>query len=223
MIESKKWKTFKPLTKGWSNDIKYYVEDFKNQKFLLRISEISLHDKRLSQFKLLKEVSKLGLNTPTPYEFGKLDDGRIYMILSFLEGKDAEEVIPTLDEKKQYELGLEAGKILKKLHDIPAVSNKSWKDIYEDKISRKIKAAKEAKIKHKHLDLFIDYVLEKKHIIEKNPMKFQHGDYHIGNMIVTNDLNIGIIDFDKADIADPLDDFKPFFGLLINLVYFKRD
>lgn len=48
------------------------------------------------------------------------------------------------------------------------------------------------------------------HIIKDNPMKLQHGDYHIGNMVITKDNVIGIIDFDKMDIADPIDDFKPF-------------
>ncbi len=210
MMQIKKWIKIEPLSKGWSKDIKYYVEDIKKQKFLLRISEASLYDKKLDHFKLLKEVNKLNYNTPIPYEFGKFDDGRVYMLLSFVEGQDAIKILPTLDERKQYQLGKEAGKILKRFHEIPIVTNVTWKEVYENKIPRKIKAAKEAKIKHKHLDIFIDYVLNHMHIVQNKTMKFQHGDYHIGNMIITKDLELGIIDFDKIDIADSLDDFKPF-------------
>lgn len=200
----------KPLVKGWSKDIKYYIEDKENRKFLLRISDASLYDKKLAHFKLLKEINKLGLNTPIPYEFGKLDDGRVYMILGWIEGEDAEKVLPTLDERKQYTLGKDAGKILKSLHEIPIITNNTWRDVYEYKIPRKIQAAKAAHVKHKHLDKFINYVLENMYIVRNNSMKFQHGDYHIGNMIITNNLELAIIDFDKMDVADPLDDFKPF-------------
>lgn len=210
MIKTKRWIKIEPQTKGWSKDVKYYVEDIEKRKFLLRISENSAYDKKLEHFKLLKEVNKLGYNTPIPYEFGKFDDGRVYMLLSWIEGQDAEDILPTLDEKTQYELGNEAGKILKRLHEIPIITNITWQKVYQNKIPRKIQAAKEAKIKHNHLDIFIDYVLEHMHIAQNNTMKFQHGDYHIGNMVITNDLKLGIIDFDKMDVADPLDDFKPF-------------
>lgn len=210
MIITKKWVKIELLTKGWSKDVKYYIEDIEKQRFLLRISEHSLYDKKLEHFKLLKEVNKLGYNTPTPHEFGQFDDGRVYMLLSWIEGQDAQEILPKLDESKQYELGKEAGKILKRLHEIPIITNMTWRELYKNKIPRKIQAAKESQIKHKHLDKFINYVLENMNIVQNNSMKFQHGDYHIGNMVITNDLKLGIIDFDKMDVADPLDDFKPF-------------
>lgn len=132
------------------------------------------------------------------------------MLLSWIEGQDAQEILRKLDESKQYELGKEAGKILKRLHEIPIITNMTWRELYKNKIPRKIQAAKESQIKHKHLEKFINYVLENMNIVQNNSMKFQHGDYHIGNMVITNDLKLGIIDFDKMDVADPLDDFKPF-------------
>jgi serine/threonine-protein kinase len=67
MIKTKRWIKIEPLTKGWSKDVKYYVEDIEKRKFLLRISENSAYDKKLEHFKLLKEVNKLGYNTPIPY------------------------------------------------------------------------------------------------------------------------------------------------------------
>lgn len=41
----------------------------------------------------------------------------------------------------------------------------------------------------------------------KKSISYQHGDYHLGNMIVNNG-HIGIIDFDKFATSDPMDDFK---------------
>lgn len=210
MKKAKKWIKIEPLTKGWSKDIKYYIEDIYNQKFILRISDSSFYNKKLEQFKLLEKVHKLNIKMQTPLEFGRLDDGRVYMLLSWLDGQDAEIILPTLEENQQYVLGKEAGKLLKRLHEIPVTTNITWKETYQSKIPRKINMAKNASIKHKHLDEFIKYVEDHMHIIEDNPMKFQHGDFHIGNMIITKNMDIGIIDFDRMDIADPIDDFKPF-------------
>lgn len=210
MKKAKKWIKIEPLTKGWSKDIKYYIEDIHNQKFILRISDSSFYNKKLEQFKLLEKVHKLNIKMQTPLEFGRLDDGRVYMLLSWLDGQDAEIILPTLEENQQYVLGKEAGKLLKRLHEIPVTTNITWKETYQSKIPRKINMAKNASIKHKHLDEFIKYVEDHMHIIEDNPMKFQHGDFHIGNMIITKNMDIGIIDFDRMDIADPIDDFKPF-------------
>ncbi|MGD9887420.1 MAG: phosphotransferase, partial [Bacilli bacterium] len=47
-----------------------------------------------------------------------------------------------------------------------------------------------------------------------------HGDFHIGNMIINNG-HIGIIDFDKNEIADPYDDFKPFCWNVFASPYFE--
>lgn len=210
LIQRENWIKIEPLTKGWSKDIKFYIEDIHHQKFILRISDASLYDRKLKHFNLLKEIQELKINTPEPIEFGKLDDGRVYMILSFLDGEDAEKKVPTLNEKEQYLLGKKAGNILKKIHSIPIATESTWYDIYKAKIPRKISKAKDAPIKHKHLDVFIDYVLNHMHVVENNPMRLQHGDYHVGNMVVTKNLELGIIDFDKMDIADPIDDFKPF-------------
>lgn len=38
---SKAFKNIEPINKGWSNDTKYFVETFENQKCLLRVSDIS--------------------------------------------------------------------------------------------------------------------------------------------------------------------------------------
>lgn len=210
LMQRENWIKVVPLTKGWSKDIKFYIEDIHDQRFLLRISDPTLYESKLKHFNLLKEIRELKMNVPIPYEFGKLDDGRVYMILSWVDGEDAEIIVPTLNEKEQYLLGKKAGNMLKKLHDIPITAKDTWHDFYNTKIPRKIKKASDASIKHKHLDTFIEYVLNHMHLIEDRPMKLQHGDYHVGNMVVTKDLELGIIDFDKMNIADPIDDFKPF-------------
>ena len=54
-----------------------------------------------------------------PIEFGTCEEG-VYSIQSWIDGVDAEESVPTLSDTEQYVYGLEAGRILRKIHSIPA-------------------------------------------------------------------------------------------------------
>ncbi len=50
-----------------------------------------------------------------PLEFGICHDGQsVYSLFTWIEGKDAEEIIPTLTAAQQYQLGVQAGDALKK-------------------------------------------------------------------------------------------------------------
>lgn len=209
-----------PLTKGWSKDKKYILTS-KDKKYLLRLSNISLYNKKKEQFELLKKIEKLDINCSRPVEFGKLDEENIYMILTYLEGESCEDVLPRLTNEEAYKLGIEAGQVLQKLHNIPVdTSNMSWKEKYKEKIPRKIKALKECKYKLPLEDFLIDYFISKSYLMEDRPLKFSHGDFHAGNMIVHKG-KIGIIDFDKNTISDPYDELKPFCWNVFKSEYFE--
>lgn len=209
-----------PLTKGWSKDKKYILTS-KDKKYLLRVSDISLYDKKKKQFELLQKNEKLDINCSRPVEFGKLDEENIYMILTYLEGESCEDVLPRLTNEEAYKLGIEAGQVLQKLHNIPVdTSNMSWKEKYKEKIPRKIKALKECKYKLPLEDFLIDYFISKSYLMEDRPLKFSHGDFHSGNMIVHKG-KIGIIDFDKNTISDPYDELKPFCWNVFKSEYFE--
>ncbi len=43
--------------------------------------------------------------------------------------------------------------------------------------------------------------------IAGRPNRFQHDDFHLGNLIVRTGSLVGVIDFDQADYGDPWHDF----------------
>ena len=45
-------------------------------------------------------------------------------------------------------------------------------------------------------------------MLRNRPQCFQHGDYHIGNMIITPTGELGIIDFNRWDYGDPWEEFN---------------
>ena len=101
-----KFRTKEPINKGWSSDKKYCVTDENGTQYLLRISDSALHDKKLAEFNMMKQVASLGVPMCQPIEFGTLEEG-VYSIQSWIDGEDAGTVILSLDEKSQYQYGLD--------------------------------------------------------------------------------------------------------------------
>ena len=199
-----------PLLKGWSSDIKYILEDGNGARYLLRLSNADLYEKKKDQFDLLKKIGRLGFNCSRPFEFGTAADGTVYILLSYLEGEDGEAAVSAMTDEEAYRLGIEAGNYLRRLHsvDIPP-QERTWWDRYREKMPRKIAALKSCEYKLPMQDMILDYYETHCDLMKDRPLVLCHGDYHLGNMIVSNG-KIGIIDFDKNGIADPYDDLKPF-------------
>lgn len=197
-----------PITKGWSCDKKYCVETDEKIKYLLRVTPFEKSTSRADMFYIMRRVAALGVPMCKPIELGACDDG-VYSIQSWIDGSDAEEIIPALSEEDQYAYGLEAGRILKQIHSIPAPPvQEDWEARFNRKIDRKIKMYSDCPVKYENGQAFIDYINENRHLLKSRPQCYQHGDYHIGNMMIDHDGQLQIIDFDRYDFGDPWEDIK---------------
>jgi aminoglycoside phosphotransferase (APT) family kinase protein len=143
-----------------------------------------------------------------PLEFGTSDEG-VYSVQTWIDGVDAEEVMPDLTDIEQYEYGLEAGRILKKIHSIPASEAlEKWDIRFNRKIDNKIQKYTECPLKYENGQAFIDFINENRHLLKDRPQVYQHGDYHIGNMMIGNDKRLYVIDFNRNGFGDPWEEFN---------------
>lgn len=198
----------KPVEKGWSGDKKYCATTKDGKKYLLRITS----QERAHRFHLcylrMQEVASLGIPMCLPVEFGECDEGT-YAIHSWIDGVDAEEYIPTLSEEKQYQYGVDAGRILRKLHSLPApLDAPAWEDRYNAKIDRKLQMYENCQLKYENGEPFIRYIESNRHLLKGRPQTYQHGDYHIGNMMIDQNGILTVIDFDRDDFGDPWEEFN---------------
>lgn len=196
-----------PINKGWSSDKKYCVQIEDGTKYLLRVTPKEKSTNRENMFRMQQELVARGVSMCKPVEFGKCEEG-VYTVQTWIDGQDAEEVISLLSEVEQYQFGLEAGKILKKIHAIPAPEEQEkWEDRFNRKMDNKIQKYEECLIKYEGGEAFINYINENRYLIKNRPQCFQHGDYHIGNMMIENGKLV-IIDFDRYDFGDPWEEFN---------------
>ncbi|MBE6938424.1 MAG: phosphotransferase family protein [Ruminococcaceae bacterium] len=197
-----------PINKGWSSDRKYCVTDGGGTRYLLRVSDPAQYGAKLDEFNMMKKVAALGVPMCLPLEFGTCDEG-VYSVQSWIDGEDAETLMSGLADTEQYVYGLEAGRILKKIHSIPAPSDQEdWEKRFNRKIDVKIKKYGECPIKYENGQAFIDYINANRHLLKNRPQVYQHGDYHIGNMMIDREGQLRIIDFNRNDYGDPWEEFN---------------
>ena len=196
------------IQKGWSGDKKYCAIDERGNKFLLRVSPIEQYERKKNEFELMQQVAALGIPMCKPLEFGISDEG-VYSVQTWIEGVDAEENIHRYTLEEQYAYGFTSGQILKEIHKIPAPEGgEDWEIYFNRKADRKIKMYEECPIKCDNGQAFIDYINANRHLLKGRPRTYQHGDYHIGNMMIGEDKKLYIIDFNRNDFGDPWEEFN---------------
>ena len=198
-----------PIDKGWSGDQKYCVTTAGGQKYLLRITAPDRAHRFHLCFLRMEEAAALGVPMCLPVEFGQCPEGT-YAIHSWVDGVDAEAYIPALPAEKQYAYGVNAGRILRKLHTLPApVDVTPWSERFNRKIDRYMGLYQACSLKYEGNDqAFFDYLENNRHLLNERPQCYQHGDYHIGNMMIDKDGVLTIIDFDRDDFGDPWEEFN---------------
>ena len=197
-----------PVDKGWSADKKYRAITASGETYLLRIGPKERVDRLGTQHLRMCEAAKLGIPMSLPLEEGTCAQGP-YLIQSWIDGMDAEEMLPTLSEQQQYAYGLEAGRILRKIHSIPAPGSiKPWDAYYNHKIDRKLSAYADCPLKYENGEKLVQYVQDHRHLLQDRPQTFQHGDYHCGNLLIDSAGQLTVIDFDKCDYGDPWEEFN---------------
>lgn len=199
------------IEKGWSDDKKYCVVDKNGNKYLYRVSNVEQIDKKKEEFDMMKKVFDLGVPICEPLKFGVNEEG-VFSIQEWIEGTMAIDTIPYLSDTEQYVYGLNAGQYLKKIHSIPAPKQiEDWESRFNRKIDSKIEKYLNCPFKYDEGEIFIEYITSHQQLLKNRPQCFQHGDYHLGNMIIDADKKLRIIDFNRFDYGDPIDEFNRFF------------
>lgn len=202
------WKSVEKISKGWSSDEKYKIVTNTGEALLLRLSAIEELSVKRKEYEIISEYAKLGFCMSMPVAFGICNNEQnVYMILSWIEGKDLENILPKISEEEQYQLGYQAGKILKKIHSIKVRKE----DIPEEtKIKKKLfqlSRYETSDVRIENDEAVVQYVKDNINQIWKKDPTYLHGDFHPGNLIYMEDGSIGVIDFNRWEVGDPYEEF----------------
>lgn len=208
-IES--WKEIFRINDGWSGELKFEITS--KSRMILRLGSIDNLKRLQNVYNSMLPLREINLPVSIPIAFGKcLYLGReyCYTLLSWINGSDAKDSIASFSIKDQYAIGLCSGKILKKLHQLPIpkrISRISWQDYFNTKINKNIKASNDCPVQFEGARTIIKYINSNRDLLCNRPMSFQHGDYHIGNMVLDRG-SLGVIDFNRQSYGDPWEEYS---------------
>lgn len=207
---AKEWKTIRAIEEGWSTDKKYYLKDDKGAQYLLRISKGQRYEEESHLYKALEQLNEMDIPVSKLLDSGLCNNGKhTFRLFTWIEGVEIIKTIERLTEKEQYEYGYASGTILNKIHEIKSPPTQlSWDAYYQQKIDKKIASYRNCGVTFPNSERVIDYIQERRGLITGRPQSFHHGDYHLGNMLVTPDHQLGVIDFNRLDFGDPWEEFN---------------
>lgn len=202
------WRRIEPVLKGWSGDKKYYIEDHDGTKLLLRLSAADTYNRKAAEFAAIRKFNGLDFPMSRALCFGTCADEQVYMLLSWVEGIPLEDCLADLPVEEQYKLGAEAGGILRMIHSIRQDKELSgWETAMQSKILRRIREYEECPYRLENDAVAIRYVQENIGLIHNVEKVYHHGDFHAGNLLYTPEGGVGVIDFNRWDIADYAEEF----------------
>lgn len=104
--------------------------------------------------------------------------------------------------------GWQSGEILRKMHSIPAPpEQEAWDVRFSRKARGYIEKYLDCPLKFPGDTKLVDYLENNWQLLKNRPQCFQHGDYHVGNMMLEHGT-LQIIDFDRYDFGDPWEEFN---------------
>jgi len=186
---------------GLSTDKKYYIETADHQRFILRISDIADYDRKKAAYERMIYMDEHKIPMSRPVDFGICDEGKsVYQLLTWCDGENLDNVFNALSETEQYLLGVKAGEILRKIHSVPIakadVTTADWNERYSSFINESISDFHKTGIKVKNAELILDYFTINQHLLLSRPQCYMHGDYHAGNLMITSQQEISVIDWE---------------------------
>lgn len=201
--------------KRWGSKSKFVVE-IDGKKEIVEFGEEDWFNRKIEEAKILNKVSKVGVPTICPIELGELETGIYYYRTSFMEGTNAKSAKTTLTKKELYQAGIEAGKVLKKIHTLSAPhAIGTWCERAVQKHNRYLKAYHELEQKIDGACKAETFIENHKELLNNRPSTLQHDDFHLENIIINNKQFAGVIDFGNFDYGDPYFDF-------VKLAIFQR-
>jgi aminoglycoside phosphotransferase (APT) family kinase protein len=209
IAESKHWQKVEFFDKGWSSDRKYCIETDDGRKLIIRVADISQYQRKVAEYKAIMAIRRLGLEMSQPIDFGTCADGReVYILLSWVEGQSLEVALPLLDTKEQYDLGVAAGTMLRRIHSISAPEGQlDWEGRMLTKINKRTTQYLRCGYRVPNEETLMRFINGNLHYLKNRPQTLQHGDFHPGNLILTSGKQLGIVDFNRTDYGDPWEEF----------------
>jgi len=200
--------SIEPIMKGYSSDQKYSVLYHQN-RYLVKLFDEKLLASKQQEYEVLTRLRQLGVKCSDPIALGINEHSNMgYLVLSYIEGEDAADILPRYSSSVQYRIGHEAGRQLHSIHQIETPNTiQPWAERKLAKHRSYMDRYKSLEHKLPNDEKLIAFIDENVHLMQGRPNLLQHDDFHASNLIVKDEQLAGVIDFNRMDWGDPIHEF----------------
>ena len=211
--------SFRLIEEGFSTDEKWNVDE----KYLLRFSSKEQLAKIKQQATLINAVHVKDPLVPYVYEVGLYEE-RAYAILDYQPGKNGEVMLRRLPKEVQYEIGLQVGETLKRMHSIEAPADHlAWENVWNERFENQAPLFEKIVARNPSYSCILPFIHKHLHLLHNRPSCVQHFDFHPGNILIEENRFTGLIDMQKIRYADPINEFykMEYFNVSVSIPYAK--
>jgi len=178
-----------------ASERKFYVETTQKAKRLVSVNEANIHQWAKDNGGYAY-VAKSGIIVPQFIKEGFFAEGNLfYCMWSWLEGEDVSEFISRLNSKEQFIIGKKCGEIARKIHSLPPFGNDElWEVRCRRDVEKTIQKYYDKLEQYPECDILIKYLQDNIELLNGRPTTCFKGDWNGGNMIITPDGKIALID-----------------------------
>ncbi len=200
-----------PVTAGWSDDRKFRLTTATGSR-LLRVSPIESYPRKQDEFAQLQRLNRLSDAFPEACECGVApDNSQCYVLYSWVEGCEALGMLPKLSTEEHHRLGTEAGRLLRLIHGLPQNQRIDAHEYLRAKLTDRRQKMREAGLHFQAYDPMVEFLESNLHRLRGASTAYRHGDFHLGNMLLDQQGRLKVIDFNRSDFGDPIEDFNRLF------------
>ncbi|MFD1019277.1 aminoglycoside phosphotransferase family protein [Thalassobacillus hwangdonensis] len=197
------------INKGFSPDEKYRLQLADGERYFIKLCSKEYATRKQEEFTHMKNFKAMGVPVPEPIFFYTFDEAPYCVqCFEYIDGKDGEDALPEMTEEQQYNVGVQAGRALRKINTVPLEhASETWESYRMNKYDNYMLAVKDLKDVRLDLKSVDAFVQQHKHLLKNRPLVFNHDDFHPCNLMVSSQGLEAVIDFDRFDWEDPYHEF----------------
>ena len=205
---SESWVWLREITEGDSSDRKFYIKNSDRERFFLRVADPTTYDHKKDEYELLAAINSFGAPIPNPAGFGICNHGKsLFLQTHWIYGNSGLKVLPGLTKHQQYTLGTDAGLCLKLVHSCEFPPHRSvWETRQKARLEKVLHALHQIRQLSANEHKLILLLEEGAGLLVSRPDALLHGDFHIGNVVLSFEYSFRLIDFDNWQYGDPMAD-----------------
>lgn len=202
-----------PVTDGWSDDRKFRLEH-GDEVLLVRVSSSALAARKKREIEEVRRLNGVTPALPEAIGHGLVPEQDLcYVVYRWVTGEPARPLLGSLPEHDALRLGIEAGQTLALIHSLPQQDHHDSLETLRRKIAHRARRMEEEGLRFPGYEAMLTCLEQNLHRVAGTPTRFRHGDYHTGNMLIAPDGSLRVIDLNRSDFGDPIEDFNRLFTI----------